>query len=223
MKTIYGIIGCGGFGREVEPLVSCERSSVCMENGSEIVFVTEGTPKDRSVNNKPVISLDDFLRRGDNRQFNVAIADSAARERIAHICIEAGAKPFSVTAPTVRNLSNNKIGEGSILCDFSMITSNVTVGKFFHLNIYAYVAHDSVVGDYVTFAPGAKCNGNVIIEDHAYIGTGVVIWHGSPQPIRLGQGASVGMGAVLPKADEPYTLVVGNPAKLVRKLEQPAH
>ncbi|ACI93697.1 transferase hexapeptide repeat protein [Afipia carboxidovorans OM5] len=221
MKTTYGIIGCGGFGREVAPLVQLERSRDCTENGSRVVFVTEGQPSDPTVNGVPVISLDQFLNLGDNRRFTIAIADSHARERLANTCLVAGAESFSVTAPTVRDLGNNKIGEGAILCDFSMLTSNATIGKFVHLNIYSYIAHDCVVGDYVTFAPGVKCNGHVIIEDHAYIGTGVVIRHGSPKPIRIGKGAIVGMGAVITKDVEPYTLVVGNPAKIVRKLEQP--
>ena len=34
--------------------------------------------------------------------------------------------------------------------------------------------------DTLTFAPGVKCNGNVLIEDHAYIGTGAVLKQGKP-------------------------------------------
>ncbi|POC04420.1 acetyltransferase, partial [Vibrio vulnificus] len=98
-------------------------------------------------------------------------------------------------------LDANEIGEGAILCPFTMITSNAKIGKGFHANIYSYVAHDCVIGDYVTFAPNVMCNGNVHVHDHAYIGTGAVIKQGTPnKPLIIGEGAVVGMGAVVTKS-----------------------
>ena len=86
------------------------------------------------------------------------------------------------------------IGEGSLLCPFTCLTSNIKIGKFFHANIYSYVAHDCIIGDYVTFAPGVKCNGNIHIEDHAYIGTGAVIKQGTQQTFGHWQGCGSGYG-----------------------------
>jgi len=112
-------------------------------------------------------------------------------------------------------LDEVSIGEGAILCHFTQLTSNIRIGKYFHANIYSYVAHDCVIGDYVTFAPAVRCNGNVVIEDHAYIGTGAVIKQGSPdKPLVIGRGAIVGMGAVVTKDVPPGVTVVGNPAKV---------
>ena len=111
-----------------------------------------------------------------------------------------------------------EIGEGSLLCPFSCLTSNIKIGKFFHANIYSYVAHDCIIGDYVTFAPGVKCNGNIHIEDHAYIGTGAVIKQGTPdKPLVIGKGAIVGMGAVVTKSVPAGVTVVGNPARILEK------
>ena len=77
-----------------------------------------------------------------------------------------------------------------------------------------YVAHDCVIGDFVTFAPGVKCNGNIIVEDHAYVGTGAVIKQGRPdRPLVIGRGAVVGMGSVVTKDVPPGETVVGNPAR----------
>lgn len=94
------------------------------------------------------------------------------------------------------------------------LTSDIKIGQHFHANIYSYVAHDCVIGDYVTFAPNVKCNGNIIIEDHAYIGTGAVLKQGTPDnPLVIGSGAVVGMGAVVTKSVPANTTVIGNPAK----------
>ena len=70
----------------------------------------------------------------------------------------------------------------------------------------------------MTFAPAVRCNGNIVIEDHAYIGTGAVIKQGQPdRPLVIGRGAVVGMGAVVTKNVPPGVTVVGNPARpLVR-------
>ena len=45
------------------------------------------------------------------------------------------------------------IGPGAILNSFVHLTSNISIGEHFHANIYSYVAHDCVIGDFVTFAP----------------------------------------------------------------------
>lgn len=109
-----------------------------------------------------------------------------------------------------------KIGPGAILCGFTQFTSDITIGTGFHANIYSYVAHDCRIGDYVTFTPVVKCNGNVEIGDHAYIGTGAILKQGVPgQPLRVGAGAVVGMGAVVTKDVAPGETVVGNPARLM--------
>jgi acetyltransferase-like isoleucine patch superfamily enzyme len=71
-----------------------------------------------------------------------------------------------------------------------------------------------VIGDFVTLAPGAKINGNVVVQDHAYIGTGAMIRQGRPgEPLVIGEGAIVGMGAVVTRSVPPGVTVVGNPAR----------
>ena len=65
-----------------------------------------------------------------------------------------------------------------------------------------------------TFAPAVKCNGNVHIGDHAYIGTGAILKQGTPdKPLRIGAGAVVGMGAVVTKDVPDGVTVIGNPAR----------
>ncbi len=214
MKT-YGIVGSGGFGREVLPFA---RQMLDAEHGRadyELVFVVEFGSTE-PVNGVRVMTADAFLRVDGERSFNIAIADHAARKRIAGRLMSDGAKPFSVIAPNCVMGDANQISEGAILCPFTMVTSNATIGRFFHANIYSYVAHDCVIGDFVTFAPGVKCNGRVRIEDGAYIGTGAILREGSPdRPVVIGAGAVIGMGAVVTKSVPAGATVVGNPARVM--------
>lgn len=120
---------------------------------------------------------------------------------------------LNITASNVTTLTEIKIDHGSILCPFVTITSNIIIGKSFHANIYSYVAHDCIIGDYVTFAPSVKCNGNVTIEDYVYIGTGAVIKQGKlNNPIVIGKGAVISAGAFVTRNVPAGITVFGNPA-----------
>ena len=152
----------------------------------------------------------------DERKVAIAIASSRARQSVAERCRAAGASFFEVRAANAVAMDEVEIGEGALISPFVTFTSNIRIGDHFHANLYSYVEHDCVIGDYVTFAPGAQCNGNVQIGDHAYIGAGAIIRQGKPgEPLRIGAGAIVGMGAVVTCDVSAGATVVGNPARLL--------
>ena len=155
-----------------------------------------------------------FLAAPGERYFNLAIADAALRRKLAELACGPGAIAQTLIAPNATIYDENQIGEGAVICANTVITSNARIGRFFHLNIFSYVAHDCEIGDFVTFAPNVCCNGNVVIEDGAYIGTGAILRQGKPgQPLRIGAGAVVGMGAVVTQDVAAGVTVVGCPAR----------
>lgn len=217
IDAIYAVYGSSGFGREVMPLA---RASLARQNEPfELVFIDDKASEGLIVNGQPVMPYEQFLRLKHGRKYcSIAIADSPVRERLSLRCTADGIEPFEIRAANVMDLDNNAIGVGAILCGFAHITSNATIGRHFHANIYSYVAHDCVVGDFVTLAPGAKVNGNVVLEDHVYIGTGAIIKQGRPgAPTIIGKGAIVGMGAIVTRSVLPGKVVVGNPARELEK------
>jgi len=213
MNKIIGVYGASGFGREVIPVVRNNYS-----DEYEIVFVDDAA-KFSELNGLKVCSYESFLETTHaEKKMVIAIADSKVRERISSKLESDKIEQLSVLAPNSVIMDSNDIDKGVILCPFTTITSNTTIGKSFHANLYSYVAHDCVIGDFVTFAPSVKCNGNVHIENHAYIGTGVVIKQGTPEkPIIIGEGAVVGMGAVVTKSVKAGDVVFGNPAKSIKR------
>lgn len=179
-----------------------------------LVFVDDN-PAYPQANGHPVVTYAQWLARpASSRHISIAIANGFVRQKLADRCAADGVAFFEARASNVVQLDDVQLGEGAILCPFVTLTSNIRIGKHFHANLYSYVEHDCIIGDYVTFAPGAKCNGNVLIEDHAYIGAGAVIKQGQPgRPLVIGRGAVVGMGAVVTKSVPPGVTVVGNPAR----------
>lgn len=207
--AVFGASGCG---RGVMPLARAQWAASGVPY--ELVFVDDQPPAP-SINGHRVLTYTEWLAQpAQQRWINVAIANSRVRERLVQRCAADGVRFFEIRAANVVQLDDVQLGEGAILCPFVTLTSNIRIGRHFHANLYSYVEHDCVIGDYVTFAPGVKCNGNVVIEDHAYIGTGAVLRQGKPgEPLVIGQGAVVGMGAVVTKSVAPGMTVVGNPAR----------
>lgn len=211
----FGLLGAGGFAREVMPYVraSISKSLACTPAEVDVYFVETWEPKTSKLNGYPLISLETFLNLPGELYYNIAVGDGRARAAMSRK-VGTAARPLQVHAMQSIILDANSIDEGSVLCPNTMVTSNATIGRFFHANIYSYVAHDCVIGDFVTFAPGVRCNGRVHIGDYAYIGTNAVIKDGSPgKPHKIGAGAVVGMGAVVTKDVPDGVTVIGNPAR----------
>jgi len=54
----------------------------------------------------------------------------------------------------------------------------------------------------------------VIIEDFVWLGARVIILPG----VTIGKGSTIGAGAVVTKSVPPYSLVAGNPARVIKSL-----
>lgn len=202
---LLGIVGAGGFGREV--------SSYATELGLRHTFVETG-PSPASGSLSPEL----FAAEAARNSFVIAIANATVRKRIAEEFRLIGLKAGTLVARSAFVSDQASIDNGAIICPFSCITSNAQIGRHFHSNIYSYVAHDCVIGDYVTFAPGVCCNGNVHIEEGAYIGTGAKIRQGTlGKPVVIGKGAVVGMGAVVLDSVPDGATVVGSPARVIKQ------
>ena len=213
-KPLYGIYGASGCGRGIMPLARewALKQSVPQDR---LVFIDDGLDNPETVNGHQVLTYADFLAcEASGRSICIAIANSAVREKIANRLHVDQVLSWSIQASNCVIMDDVVVGEGAILSPFVTLTSNIRIGKHFQANLYSYVEHDCIIGDFVTFAPSVRCNGNIIIEDHAYIGTGAVIKQGTPQqPLVIGRGAVVGMGAVVTRSVPAGVTVVGNPAK----------
>lgn len=208
MSRLIGVYGASGCGRGILPIMRAA------EQDARLTFIDDAAAG-QVINGIHVLSWEQFLEQPEeDKQTAIAIANSFVRQKLANRVISAEVKLIGARHFNVVEMDDVTIGEGALLSPFVTLTSNIRIGRCFHANLYSYVEHDCVIGDFVTFAPRVSCNGNVHIDDHAYIGTGAVIRQGtSDRPLRIGRGAVVGMGAVVTKDVADGATVVGNPAR----------
>lgn len=223
MTMNFAIYSAGGFAREIKTAFSLSQGQSA-QDGFQLYFIDDDPNQIGTVvNGTPIISFEEAKSIRDLK-FNIALASCELRKKKYRLCLEADMVPFSIFSPSFVSYDDTSVGAASVLADFAMLTANVHTGTSFHCNIYSYVAHDCIVGDFVTLAPRVSVNGRVKIEDDVYIGTGAIILPGKPDKfITIGSGAIVGAGAVVTKDVEPYSTVVGAPAKPLQKRSHDGH
>ena len=218
MSGIYAVYGASGCGRGIMPVARqhLQRSGIAADR---LVFIDDNATT-KEINGHRVMTFQDFQDYAKEQTAHVAlaIADVNIRSRLHQMCLDHGAAIWDVRAENSVVMDGVEIAPGALLSPFVTLTSNIKIGLCFHANIYSYVEHDCVIGDFVTFAPGVKCNGNVHIADYAYIGAGAILRQGRPGgPLVVGRGAVVGMGAVVTRDVPAGVTVAGNPARPHRK------
>jgi len=100
----------------------------------------------------------------------IAIADPKARFDISEK-LPKETKYFTFVHPTALIMDKVEIGEGSFIGAYSILTTNIKIGKHAILNRSNHIGHDCVIGDYFSAMPGSIVSGNVTIHNCVYIGT----------------------------------------------------
>ncbi len=149
------LVGFGGHAREV--LAQIGENITC--------FVDE----DYVTPNTQTLPLSQF--NPDQYEIMVAVANPRDRGDIISK-LPPQTKYFTFIHPTALILSDTvQIGEGSFIGAYSILTTNIEIGKHSILNRSCHIGHDTVAGDFLTMMPGAVLSGNCKLGCKVYLGT----------------------------------------------------
>jgi sugar O-acyltransferase (sialic acid O-acetyltransferase NeuD family) len=100
----------------------------------------------------------------------IAVADSRDRYDISQR-LPKDTQFFTFIHPTALLMGDVEIGEGSFIGVYSILTTNIKIGKHAILNRGNHIGHDCIIGNYFSAMPGAIVSGDVHIGNRVYLGT----------------------------------------------------
>jgi acetyltransferase-like isoleucine patch superfamily enzyme len=144
------------------------------------------------------------------------------------------------------DVQSKQIGEGTRVWQYVVILPGAVIGRDGNICSHCFIENKVIVGDRVTVKGGVQLWDGVTLEDDVFVGPNATFTNDlNPRSrndaakllptlvkkgasiganatilpgLTIGEGAMVGAGAVVTKDVPPRTLVVGNPARVVRSL-----
>jgi sugar O-acyltransferase (sialic acid O-acetyltransferase NeuD family) len=138
----------------------------------------------------------------------IAVADSRDRYDIVQR-LPKDTQFFTFIHPTALLMGDVEIGEGSFVGAYSILTTNIKIGKHAILNRGNHIGHDCEIGDYFSAMPGAVVSGNVRIYDLVYMGNNSSI----REKLSIHSLSTIGMNSAVVKHIEEPGIYVGVPVK----------
>lgn len=181
----------------------------------ENILFIDDVIEEKKVNGVPVFSFDDFMNfsnASNDYEFIIASGEPYYRNQIHkklmsnHISIGNFISDTAIVANTVTYQNGLLAHWNSIISTETQIGCNVFVGKD------AMVGHDVFLGSHSMVGACVYIGGWVDIGESTYIGAGAVI----KDRIKIGSNVVVGAGSVVVKDVLDNTVVVGNPARVLR-------
>lgn len=146
------------------------------------------------------------------------------------------------------DVQSSSIGAGTRIWQYSVILPNARIGQNCNICAHTFIENEVVIGDNVTIKSGVYLWDGTVIEDGAFIGpnatftndktprskaypthySGPRIKRGASiganatllPGVTIGEYAMVGAGAVVTTDVPAFAVVIGNPARIVRFLDE---
>jgi sugar O-acyltransferase (sialic acid O-acetyltransferase NeuD family) len=207
-KTQLGIIGSGGFAREVLRLAVDIR--IKTDTWFDQIYFVE---------------LDDFYSKDlvdytrvlkfsecclEKMSFIIAIGDPVIKKRVSNE-LPNNIHYTSLISPLSFMAEDVKYSEGLIVMPFSYLSCNVKIGYHVHINSHCTIGHDTNLGDYSTTAHSVMIAGANNISNLCYFGMN----SSTRQGISICEKVTIGLNAGVVKTINKPGTYTGTPAKLL--------
>ncbi len=159
---------------------------------------------------KPVFR---FSNLKDKKNIVLGIGDNRIRSKIYNKIKQNGHNIVSIIDKSAVVSEFATVGEGSVVFANCVINNSAVLGKGCIVNTGAIVEHDCVIGDFSHISPNAALAGGVKVGSFTQIGIGSCV----RELIEVGSSVIVGAGTVVVKNIEDNAIMVGNPARFLKR------
>jgi sugar O-acyltransferase (sialic acid O-acetyltransferase NeuD family) len=182
--------------------------------GEEVNAIFDDNPGIKKILDIEVFhQFDPDLFPGEN--MIIAIGNNKIRKKIANRISHSNPPPPALCHPSAVISELTEFGNGTVILHNAVIQTSTIIGQYCIVNTGATVDHDCRISDFCHVAPNATLCGGVTIGEGTIIGAGSVII----PTINIGKWCVIGAGSVIIKDVPDYSMVVGNPGKVVKRLD----
>lgn len=210
------IIGASGFAKEILEILHRKGET------SDVVFFDDVNTEmtDTLFGKFPVLKneaqVKEFFELKGNT-FAIGIGNPTLRQKMYSKFKNLGGE--CVTLLSCRaNIGTHEvsIGEGAIIMSGVNVSNSVRIGKGTMVYYNSNITHDCIIGDFVEISPSVNVLGRVEVGSFSNLGTSCTIL----PDVKIGNHVIVGAGAVVTKDVADHSVVVGMPARTIRKIDE---
>lgn len=200
------LVGAGGFGRELYFWAGdCHQAGTLPALAGFIDDVMQEMP---GYDLPRLGGVQDYTPASGDL-FLVALGEPAKKRRVVESLQARGGRFATLRHPTTTVVRTASIGEGVIMCPYTMAMPDARIERFVTLINYSGIGHDSVCGEFTTLSSLVDVTGNVRIGRDVMIGSGARIL----PKLTVGDRATVGAGSIVVRSVKPGMTVFAAPAK----------
>jgi len=172
---------------------------------------------EQSINGFPVLGNLQHLAGTPAPRVVIAVGNNFSRAKVAdQIRVIAPAAQFiELIHPTAILEAGTRTAPGVQICAGAILCADAQIAEGCLINTAASIDHECRIEKYCHISPGARLAGRVTVGEFTHVGIGAVVI----EKIRIGARSIIGAGAVVIRDVPDDVVVVGNPARIIKRIE----